>query len=305
MTARCSETSSVFSYELYGLGVRCAFPLPEARPAELECAVEIRVGPVPGLSWRNADRDGSFRISTGDAKLAWSEVGSFWVRGGREIIVDPAPAVDDRVVRLLLLGPVLAVLLHQRGLLVLHAGVVEMGGGAVLFLGGPRWGKSTIAAALYHRGHCLVADDVAAVRTDTAVPLALPGIPQLKLWPDTVAALGEPLDTLARLHPKFEKRSRPTVRGFATNPVRLARIYVLAEGEGHAIEPLSPQEALIELVRHTYAARLLRAMGAAAHFRRCGSLIGRIPIRRLRTCRSLDLLPALVRMVEEDAVDAA
>src|SRR2546425_5655009 len=267
--------------------------------------VLIRLGRLAQLACAHVGPEGSFQASAREAKLAWSEVGSFCVRSGREIIVDPAPGADERVVRLFLLGPVLAVLLRQRGLLVLHAGVVEMGGGAVLFLGGPRWGKSTIAAALYHRGHCLVADDVAAVRTDTAVPLALPGIPQLKLWPDTVAALGEPLDTLARLHPKSEKRSRPTVRGFATNPVRLARIYVLAEGEGHAIEPLSPQEALIELVRHTYAARLLRAMGAAAHFRRCGSLIGRIPIRRLRTCRSLDLLPALVRMVEEDAVDAA
>lgn len=305
MTDCHSERSEVFSYELYGLGVRSAFPLPEARPVELEATVAIRLGRVPDLSWRDAARDGSFRMSAGEAKLAWHEVGSFHVRGGREIIVDPAPSADERVVRLVLLGPVLAVLLHQRGLLVLHAGGVQVGRGAVLFLGGSGWGKSTITAALHHRGHLLVADDVAAVNTDGDVPMVIPGIPQLKLWPDTARALGETVDALPQVHPGRDKRARRTTQGLAPAPIPVTRVYVLAEGEGNVVEHLSPQEALVELVRHTFAARLVKDMRADTRFLQCASLAGRIATRRLRVRRSLDLLPALARTVEDDALDAA
>src|SRR3989454_2089338 len=54
----------------------------------------------------------------------------FRSREGREIVVEPAPGVDAGTLRLFLLGPVRAVLLHQRGFLVLHASAVVLDGGA-------------------------------------------------------------------------------------------------------------------------------------------------------------------------------
>ena len=66
-------------------------------------------------------------------------------------------------------------------------------------------------------------------------------------------------------------------------PLLLRRIYVLAEGQANEIEPLRPQEALVELVRHSYVARLLEATGtASSHFLQCASLANRVPICRLK-----------------------
>src|SRR2546421_132869 len=71
-------------------------------------------------------------------------VGAFLVRGGREIVVDPAPGVEARVLRLSILGPAFGLLLHQRGRFVLHASAVASGGGVLAFAGGSGWGKSTL-----------------------------------------------------------------------------------------------------------------------------------------------------------------
>jgi hypothetical protein len=114
-------------------------------------------------------------------------IGTFLVRDGREILVDPDPDAGDALLQLALLGPVLAALLQQRGDLVLHASAVEIDGAAVGFLGGRGAGKSTMAAALLRRGYPLLTDDILAVSLEDGSPRVLPGFPQLKLWPDAVA----------------------------------------------------------------------------------------------------------------------
>ena len=167
--------------------------------------------------------------------------------------------------------------------------------------GAAGWGKSTLAAALNARGHPLVADDVVAVRFTDRQPLVLPGVPELKLWPDAVTALGEAPHDLARLRPEYEKRARPA-GAFAPDPVPLARVYVLAESlEGARLEPLKPHDALIELVRHAYGARTLQRAEPARRFKQCAELATRLPICRLAVRRSLAALPELVEIIERDA----
>src|SRR5207245_2121597 len=122
------------------------------------------------------------RASAGSAALYWQEVGAFQITAGREIIVEPASGVEARVLRLFLLGPALALLLVQRGLLVLHASAVEVAGRAIAFLGESGQGKSTTAAAFHACGHPVVADDVVAVQIEDGGPLIYPGLPQLNLW---------------------------------------------------------------------------------------------------------------------------
>src|SRR5207249_3180696 len=122
----------------------------------------------------------------------------------------------------------------------------------VVFLGDQGTGKSTVAGALYARGHRLIADDVVALDSGDRTPILSPAFPRLKLWPDAAGFLGERFEDLPRLHPSYEKRAYSAARGFSTEAVALRRIYVLTRGPRCAIEQLDRQNALIELIRNTY-----------------------------------------------------
>ena len=295
----------MFSYLAYGLPIRAAIPLPElvAREAEgreLEEDVSICFGRVeyPPSAIPQKGRSDLGPASQEDY-LFWQEVGWFLVRGGRDIIVDPCSGLDERTLRLFILGPVLAVLLRQRGHLLLHASAVAVADEAVLFMGSAGWGKSTTAAALHARGHGLVTDDVAVLRVGHGSSELLPGFPQLKLWPKTLVSLGEDPKQLPRCNPRLEKRARPATRKFSSTPLPLKRIYILDEGDAPNISPLHPQEALSELVRHTYGAM---GVGNASHFFDCASIVREAAIYRLRRQKSLSRLSELARFVEDDLV---
>jgi hypothetical protein len=244
-----------------------------------------------------------FAVHPEEVYLFWKDAGKFLVRRGCEIVVEPAPAAVDQVLRLFILGPALALLLHQRGRLVLHASSVVVAGGVVAFLGESGWGKSTMAAALHSRGHSLVADDVTAVQVevDNGSPTVVPGFPQMKLWPESITTIGDIPETLPRVEPDWDKRAHRVDRGFSSSPVPLHRIYVLAEGQANEVEPLGPQVALVELIRHTYAAALLDTMGTSQHFLQCATIVNKVPIARLRRSWSLSTLPDVAGLVEEDA----
>lgn len=238
-------------------------------------------------------------------RLDYPTVAALVIRGGREIAVAPRPGADPTSVRALLLGPALAVLLHQRGVLALHASSVRLAGGTVAFLGGSGWGKSTIAAALEHRGHDLVADDVTAVDPRPDRVDVLPGFPQLKLWPEAAQALGIDPGALPLVVPDEEKRARRVAGTPADAPLRLAAVFVLAFGEPARVERLAPREALIELVRHSFCAPRLAQLGAERHFLQCGEVVRRVGVRRLVRPRSLAALGEVAALVEREAAGAA
>jgi hypothetical protein len=290
-------------YAAYGLAIQSAMPLPELPATEGTPDVRIALGPVDGLprEAREAERYASGDLHT--CHVFIRDIGTCLVRDGREMVVEPAPAVEARVLRLLVLGPGLAMVVRQRGRLLLHASAVAIGESAVAFLGGPGWGKSTVAEAFHAAGHRVVDDDVLAADTDGTVPLAIPGFPRLKLYPDVAAHFGADVARLPRLHPRLGKLGRAVIPRFAPAPLPLRRLYVLAEGDTVALEPLAPGDALVEMIRHAYGASLLRAAVAGRHFQQCGVVARRVPARRLWRPRALAELPRLVRQVERDLAD--
>src|SRR5687768_1084135 len=168
------------SYIAYGLRIQSALALPELVRAE-EGAVDVVVrldrvrGHLPDGEHRAAYR----RWTDSEAYFFWEPVGAFLARGGKEIVVDPAAGVAEEDVRGPLEGIVLGAVAHQRGLLVLHASAVTVRGETIAFIGERGRGKSTMAAALYRRGHALVADDVLVLgMSSTGKPVVFPGFPQ-------------------------------------------------------------------------------------------------------------------------------
>ncbi len=292
------------AYQAYGLNIHSTIALPELRSAGAVDQTDLFIFSQPVTGPELGERPARMAWTEGgDASIAVREAGAFLVRGGREIIVDPAPQADDSVLRLYLLGPALAVALHQRGWLILHASAVALGEKVVAFLGGSGWGKSTLAAALQQRGHPLVADDFIAVPIDAeaGAPRVYPGFPQLKLWPEAAASLGTDAAQLPRVHPGFEKRAQRLSAGFAHEALPLGGLYVLAEGEPAGIQPLDKQAALVELVRHSYMSHTLPPAAAAAHLRQCAAVLRQVGLSQLRRPKYLPGLPAICAMVEADA----
>lgn len=291
---------SMHSYLAYGLGICSMLPLPELLPGTARGEVVIRLGAVEGLPAEIQSQARHAWASTDAAYLFWQEVGAIRVRQGCEIVVQPAQEVEDQLLRQFILGPALALLLFQRGLLVLHASAIAVDGSAVAFLGDSGQGKSTTAAAFHASGYPVVADDLVPVEVRSGRPLVFPGFPQLKLWPEAAAAVGISPEALPRLSAGEEKRSRCLAGAFWVDPLPLRAIYLLAEGEPLQIEPLRAGEALIDLIRHSYGIRLIHAIAASSHLKQCAGIAGEVPIRRLIRPCSLPQLTDLVQAVEED-----
>lgn len=76
------------------------------------------------------------------------------IDNGMRVTIEPSS--DNPVdIRALLMGPVQAILWHQRGLLPLHASAVSVNGKAIALAGPSGAGKSTLAAALAASGHAV------------------------------------------------------------------------------------------------------------------------------------------------------
>jgi hypothetical protein len=297
----------MYSYLAYGLTICSTIRLPELIEATGQTDVTIHIGAAGGTPGETRETDCHIHATANEIQLAWPDVGAFVARNGCEIIVDPVPGVEERVLRLFILGTTLAMLLHQRGdVIVLHASAVAIDGQVVAFIGEKGAGKSTTVAALQQRGHELLADDILALRFDGAYYWAPPGFPHLKLWPDTVTSLGYDVAMLPKLRPELDKRGYRIANGFRHMPARLAAIYVLDHGAQPEIQQLAPRAAWLELMPHWYGARfgfeLLRALGQDIHFRQCADLAGRVPIALLKRPRDMAAMPCVAHLVENMVV---
>lgn len=295
----------MYFYKAYNLNIHSVLSLPElVTTAETNADVVIQFGQVDRSLMKPYREVMYLHVTPEEVSFAWDEVGAIVVRGGKEIIIDPFPGVEERLLHLPILGMVFAVILHQRGFFALHASAVEINGSAAVFLGGKGWGKSTLAATLYARGHHLIADDLVAVAfDDTGSPIVIPGFPQLKLLPEAAAfVLKDDPETLPRLANGYEKRTRLGIERFSIKPLPLRGMYQLAKGSTLALKPLNPQEATVQLIGNSFIARcthlLLEGEGGTLHFRQCMNLIKHVPIYRLERPQSLELLPEIAKLVE-------
>lgn len=279
-----------YRYHAYGLSVESSLEFPELPFARTPSDVQIGFGKVEPRPTRVDEAGIGFWADTQRACHFVRGVGAFLVSEGRSIVVDPDTAVCE-LLRLSILGPAMALVLHQRGMFVLHASAVAINGHAVAFLGGHAYGKSTMAAMLHARGYPMITDDVTAVSVEGNDPMVLPSFPQFKLWPDAARGLGLTADELPKLSPNSEKRALRFDQGFATGREPLSRLYLLAIGDVTMVKKIRTVEAFEVLLGNWYGSRFgsdfFKSIDLKAHFM-LGSLIAReVPVRYLYRPASL------------------
>ncbi|RWH72094.1 MAG: serine kinase [Mesorhizobium sp.] len=293
-------------YKAYGLVIGSEVALPELEPtAPATPDLEIAVGRVdfPGRSSGDAS---SFRFEPTRQYLSWQAVGTFMISSANRIDVDPAPGIEDPLLAFPLLGPVMALALHQRGLLVLHASAIAVDGKSVIFMGDKGAGKSTTAGAMIGAGHRLLTDDVVALDlSDPDRPMILPGFPQLKLAADAASVIRlEQADVRPQVHPQIDKAQHRLRDGFAAEALPVSRIYVLGRGVRAAIFPLTGAAALPAIIKFSYVTRFGRQAlpggFAALHLRQCAQIAGRIGVSRLEVPAGLARIDEAVAAIEAD-----
>lgn len=317
-------------YLVFGFCVDSEVPLDGVSPAADDTPADVRIlvkhdapavpeadpGILMGAEGRAPCFVEWFRHAHGD-RLEHVCAGRYWMecdgtaepavaRKPVQVVVAPHPhapaATIGSTLRMDILGRVLPLLLHRRGLICLHASAVEVHGAAVAMVAAKGTGKSTLAVALIAAGGVAVADDAVAIAlgNDVASPgaLVLPGVRSARVRPDT-QAMHDALSWQPEDH--FDGKFRlPSDQAASAEPLPLGAIYLLAaapaDAEQAAVrERLSGQQALVALLEHGKLGALMAGTAAAQEFTRLAKLVRAVPVYRLMIARDLTRLPEAVR----------
>lgn len=280
---------------LCGLRTASDIPLPELlawRGDGRAPDLEIRLGKVPDQLATPVHDGPLLQIAAdGRCRFAMPGIASYLAEDGRRITVQPEPAADPTDVRLFLLGTMFGFVCHQRALLPLHAGCVEIGGRAVAFTGPSGAGKSTLAAGFLRRGYRLLADDLTVIDIDGAEgPTVLPSFPRVKLWRDSLEGLGWSDAGRTRVRSAIDKFELPVETAFLSTPLPLGAVYHLVRArtpDRAGITLLRGADALVALLSGVYRQRRAIQMGHQDLMTRATMRMAAIP--NLRLSRMMDL----------------
>lgn len=292
-------------YSVFGLRVRSSLPLPElfraSETGEADVTIERgRVGEpeaAPGVT-----------VAGGGLLLTIPQVARFLVSNGRSIRAEPVTGADVRSVRLFLLGSAFGLLLHQRGLLPLHANAIEVKGKAIAFMGRSGAGKSTLAAWFHDRGYRILADDVCVVGFEGDQPLVMPGLPRLRLWLDALEASGRRAEDHLRsamvddIRDKFDLPIGQERASSVKTP--LTALYVLDQGSRFSIDRIIGVDAADAIFANTYRGGFVGTAGSApTHFRTSTKLLNVTPVYLVRREWGLDVMDAQNERILEHGLD--
>ena len=108
---------------------------------------------------------------------------------GNEVRMYPVPDVATATLEHLYQNQIIPLALSQQGKLVLHAAAVDVGQGAVAFLGVSGQGKSTLASSFALNGVPFLTDDGLVVEFVHDQYMLHSSLPSVRLWQDSLEAL--------------------------------------------------------------------------------------------------------------------
>lgn len=306
-------------YKFGGLRIASSFPLYGLHlcrdETEAPAEVVIRCAPIPegmtSSTTRIIDGHYSGTYNGRDLLLDFRGAGRFLLRGGEEILVEPAPSSDDDYVRALLLGVVFGILCHQRGIAPLHASAIDVADGCIAFVGPSGAGKSTTVAALAQRGHEIIADDECFLQLSTAGDVqAWPGISgRTRLWKDSMTALGfDGGPGLEREMQGYDKYLIPLPA--PRNPTQLRplrRVYQLCRVSNGVTEltRLRGGDALEVLLQNIYPSKIPALLGYQSHvFTVCAAAALDVPIFRLSQPLDLNTIDQSTELLDRHLQDS-
>lgn len=250
-------------YVAFGVVLDSEIQLPFLTPAPMAVpTVTVGMGDVPEHLPHATMVGATFEASRERFLLHVAGTGRFIVERGTHITIEPC--TTDSFAWGYVFGVLVKVLLLQRGICVLHAASIAIGGRAVIIAGRSAQGQSTLAAEMIRRGHRLLSDDFTViVRSAKGQFSVQPGMPAIKLWQDAVEAIGWSGRPRVPIRPGVKKYQIPVTDRFAGHDAALGAAFVvrIAHEPNVTQVRLSAVEAFDWLRLHLVRGDLLRTFG--------------------------------------------
>ncbi|HRD50603.1 MAG: HprK-related kinase A [Candidatus Competibacter sp.] len=195
-----------------------------------------------------------------------------WMLFETDIDTPYRPFAEDSILPFLEWGINWCVASQAHCYLMLHTGALEKNGNTLLLPAHPGSGKSTLCAALCHRGWRLLTDEIALVRP---ADLALVPFPRLIALKNQSIAVFREFIPEAVLGPEYPNTPKGTVchvrppmdsieRSDETGRARWIVLPKFKAGASLALKPLDKTEAFIQLTGHSFNYELIGLRGFQA-----------------------------------------
>jgi hypothetical protein len=202
----------------------------------------------------------------------------------RDVTVHIVAGADPGLASVLATGTLLSFLLTLRGHVVLHASAVQVGAGALAFVGSTGMGKSTIATLMCADGAPLITDDVLRLDLSGAAdasPTCHVGTSEVRLRKAAghlTTLFDEPIAT------RRTADDRDALRLLGANTPRLPLAAIVIPMPDHGrdrtpkVERLSPKAALLALLRFPRLLGWQDTETLSRHFHQLGEVVERAPV---------------------------
>lgn len=301
-----------YHYKAFGLVFRSAIEHPDFVPLEGEWEPDchISLGAVP-RKLPQPDTEGAAYEACGHRFLLKIEnVGRYLIEDGNRITIDKIPNATLRETIVFLWASAMAVLLHQRGIIIVHGSAICTDNGAVIFSGPSGSGKSTLASvfSLKH-GAGMISDDISAIAVNSdGQAVVLPGYPLMKLWRDSADQLGYTWDDGKLIRDNVNKMIVDIRRSFVDRELPLRQVYLLAyKNEGSAsIAEISGFKKMEMMMGKVFRKNYLKANESATTevFRAFSGILPQIRLCTLVRQHGIAELEATVQSIIEDLREA-
>lgn len=220
---------------------------------------------------------------------------------GSDILWHPGPGTGLETVRNDVLGRVLSISLHLRGILALHGSAVALEDNAVAFLAPKHHGKSTLATALTRAGGAILTDDTVAV--DPGPPAFIrPGVYSVRLNGDSACRLFE--EEIGQRRALDGKHVIDYATDFSppADRIPLSAIYLLkpvAPGDAAPASRsrLSASQAVISILANAKIGMLLGNEQTQRAFECSVALARSVPVYSLEVVRDFERIDEVVELI--------
>ncbi|MBS1522326.1 MAG: hypothetical protein JST50_15100 [Bacteroidetes bacterium] len=314
-----------YCYKIYGLKIKSSRTI-ELLPEHPDCITDLNIiwttdedaldnelewQPVVTRQLKEKERIAFFRAETPDGP--YFKVCFFTDFGKVALIVDPAKInlliLHDMEVSYshldsFFVGSILGCILRLKGILCLHASVINIEGHAILLTGKKRSGKSSTAKAFAELGFKILSDDIAVITITDNNFLVQSGYPKIRLRPKPLELFYPDSNyEFVTVYSHRDSKYTDLNSSFWNTPLPLGAIYILGETEGPNDPPFITTisaERMIHLHSNTFASYIITPDLQKKEFEMLGRIARAIPVQYLHFGRNINLVYQQCETILED-----